>query len=163
MTTQSDPLPADATTSVTTPTATLTAHELRLLLELATLQISAALRDADASAGPMSQALAAFADKAAGSEEAQIALQQLQFFDKLSQRLTHVLQALEIPLAQLANAPREHSANWTDVVARVRAGYTTADERVLLDLHFRGLGRKVMFQALQAMQESSRGGELDLF
>jgi hypothetical protein len=132
-------------------------------MELAILQISAALKDAEASTKPLGAALCAFSKRAAGSAEARLALQHLQFFDKLSQRLAHVQQALQLPASVLAGMPATHSPNWSQTIERIRSCYTTADERALFDFFFKGLGSDVLRDTLQALQGVSRNGELDLF
>lgn len=140
-----------------------THRELRQLMDLTIAQIEAALREAQSSADALGRELVTVSRQAKGSQAAQAALAHMQFFDKLSQRLSHARAGLEIPIKHLASAPPVNSANWNSIKDELRNLYTTSDERVLFDIHFGGLHAGNFMKALEQMRESSRSGELDLF
>lgn len=132
-------------------------------MDLAIAQVTAALRDAKSSADLLVRDLASVARQARGSTAAHSALANMQFFDKLSQRLANVCGGLEIPVKLLANAPPSHSQKWPDIQRELRSMYTTADEHVLCDIHFGGLRADNFNQALGTLRASARSGELDMF
>lgn len=141
----------------------LTPNELRQILELTVAQIDMALKEAAGSVELLGQELARFQKQTKGGAAAQAALAHIQFFDKLSQRLSHARHGMEMAIRRTAQAPATHSAHWTETTTELRQFYSTADERVLFDFYFKGLTRGNFLQALGQMQESSRSGELDLF
>jgi hypothetical protein len=141
----------------------LTRHELRLLMELAIAQIAAALKEAKSGTEALGRDLTTIGRQTKGGGAATAALAQLQFFDKLSQRLEHACAGLEVPVRMLAGAAPEHSPGWRNVANEIRNLYTTSDEQVIFDFFFGGFRADNFQQALGAMLNSARSGDLDLF
>jgi hypothetical protein len=121
-------------------------HNLAPLLLLAVRQLDAAMLDASAEAELLSRAVAALGERGAhmrdtGGEsthakalpilaDAQRAMRALQFHDRLSQRITHVRDAMARLHASVATG---RSEEWPKVNEAIRALYTMEDERQIFD------------------------------
>jgi hypothetical protein len=116
------------------------------LLLLAVRQLDAAMLDASAEAELLSRAVAALSERGAhmrdtGGEsthakalpilaDAQRAMRALQFHDRLSQRVTHVRDALARVHASVATSGGEE---WRKLHESIRSLYTMEDERQIFD------------------------------
>ena len=121
-------------------------HNLAPLLLLAVRQLDAAMLDASAEAELLSRAVADLGIRGAqmrdsGGEathakalpfvaDAQRAMRALQFHDRLSQRVTHVRDALSRLHACVATG---QGAEWEKLNAAIRGLYTMEDERQIFD------------------------------
>jgi hypothetical protein len=121
-------------------------NNLAPLLLLAVRQLDAAMLDASAEAELLSRAVAALGVRGAqmrdnGGEathakalpfvaDAQRAMRALQFHDRLSQRVTHVRDALSRLHACVATG---EGAEWQKLNDSIRALYTMEDERQIFD------------------------------
>jgi hypothetical protein len=121
-------------------------NNLAPLLLLAVRQLDAAMLDASAEAELLSRAVAALGARGAqmrdnGGEathakalpfvaEAQRAMRAMQFHDRLSQRVTHVRDALSRLHACVATGK---GAEWQKLNDAIRALYTMEDERQIFD------------------------------
>jgi len=147
-------------------------HNLAPLLLLAVRQLDAAMLDASAEAELLSRAVAALGERGAhmrdtGGEsthakalpilaDAQRAMRALQFHDRLSQRITHVRDAMARLHASVATGP---SAEWHKVNEAIRALYTMEDERQIFDaLVTRRLPREE-----ERSREPEQCGSVELF
>jgi hypothetical protein len=148
---------------MTTPPPQLSLYELRQIMELTSAQLDSALRDAVNPSQALGRELADLNRLTKGSEVARRALECLQFFDKLAQRLANARAGLDLACNRLADAPRKNSDGWVEFAGQVRELYSTADERVLFDFFFKGLGADNFLQALGQLREYSRAGEPDMF
>ena len=123
----------------------MTDHPVHGMLELAMSQLDVALENASGEVERLSNSIAAMSALAArlrgqtdasvaqlGAElgdEAARAVLAMQFHDQLAQRLTHVREGLGEVSAAIATP----ECDWPAVLERVRAHYTTEDERRLFD------------------------------
>lgn len=121
-------------------------NNLAPLLLLAVRQLDAAMLDASAEAELLSRAVAALGERGAqmrdnGGEsthakalpfiaDAQRAMRALQFHDRLSQRVTHVRDALSRLHACVATG---HGREWQQMRDAIRGLYTMEDERQIFD------------------------------
>jgi hypothetical protein len=121
-------------------------NHLAPLLLLAVRQLDAAMLDASAEAELLSRAVASLNERGthmlgSGGEttqaralpivaDAQRAMRALQFHDRLSQRVTHVREALARVHACVATTGGEE---WRKVNDSIRALYTMEDERQIFD------------------------------
>jgi hypothetical protein len=122
-------------------------NNLAPLLLLAVRQLDAAMLDASAEAELLSRAVASLGVRGAqmrdnGGEathakalpfvaDAQRAMRALQFHDRLSQRVTHVRDALSRLHACVATGTA--GAEWQQLTESIRALYTMEDERQIFD------------------------------
>jgi hypothetical protein len=166
--------------------------ELRRFLELGAAQLDAALRESDVRVETLTGAVSAVASDARALEQSvqalgaadaasrtaarrriseltqaltahvQAAITAMQFYDKLVQRLTHVRDGLAIPSDYAAN-PDPARTNWDALLERVRARYSTVEERVLFDFMIRGLNAEQMLKALTGMRAAAVSGEFEAF
>ena len=116
------------------------------LLLLAVRQLDAAMLDASAEAELLSRAVAALSERGAHMRDtggdsthakalpiladAQRAMRALQFHDRLSQRITHVRDALARLHASVATAGGDE---WRKLHDSIRSLYTMEDERQIFD------------------------------
>ena len=137
---------------------------LRLFLDLGVAQLDAALRESDAQVGRLSEVLTLLAaelrDWGRHAEPAvavpleglaahvQAAIRGLQFYDKLTQRLSHVRDGLAIPADGMAGAGARAETDWQKILAAVRARYSMVEERVLFDFMMRGLSTTEMLSLI---------------
>ncbi len=124
---------------------------LAAVLELVAMQLEVAMQNAAAQAETLSQSVAEFsaiggrlreranaakdaeltAQVDAIAEQAQRAMMAMQFHDQLTQRVTHVRDALgDVHDELLADG----TPDWNALVSKMRAHYTMEDERRLFDL-----------------------------
>jgi hypothetical protein len=152
---------------------------LRLFLDLGVAQLDAALRESDAQVGRLSEVLTLLAaelrDWGRHAEPAvavpleglaahvQAAIRGLQFYDKLTQRLSHVRDGLAIPADGMAGAGARAETDWQKILAAVRARYSMVEERVLFDFMMRGLSTTEMLAALRSLRDAASPGELEVF
>ena len=145
------------------PPSPLSLSELRQIMELTSAQIDMALHEAATSTQVLGEHLAELNLLTNVTELARRALESLQFFDKFSQRLANARAGLELACNRLTDVPRTNSENWAAFCSQLRELYSTADERVLFDFYFKGLGADNFLQALGQLREYARSGEPDLF
>jgi hypothetical protein len=93
----------------------------------------------------------------------QAAIRGLQFYDKLTQRLSHVRDGLAIPADGMAGAGARAETDWQKILAAVRARYSMVEERVLFDFMMRGLSTTEMLAALRSLRDAASPGELEVF
>ena len=120
---------------------------LAAVLELVAMQLEVAMQNAASQAERLSCSVAAFtivgarmratndpklAEFASAiEEEAGRAMMAMQFHDQLTQRVTHVRDALGDVHDELLS---ERAPRWNELVAKMRGHYTMEDERRLFDL-----------------------------
>lgn len=147
-------------------------HNLAPLLLLAVRQLDAAMLDASAEAELLSRAVAALGERGAHMRDtggdathakalpivadAQRAMRALQFHDRLSQRISHVRDAMARLHASVATGQGEE---WQKVNEAIRALYTMEDERQIFDaLVTRRLPREE-----ERAREPEQCGSVELF
>lgn len=173
------------------PPASVPADQLRRFLELGSVQLDAAMKEADARVGSLAAAVSGLSTDALSIEQfagellsgdaaaveharghigelagrlsahAHAAITALQFYDKLVQRLSHVRDGLVIPADRHQDAMSE--ADWEALLDEVRARYSMVEERVMFDFLMRGISGNSMLTALVSMQDKAATGELELF
>ena len=152
---------------------------LRLFLDLGVAQLDAALRESDTQVGRLSEVLSQLAaelrewGRHAPPEVAvpleslaahvQAAIRGLQFYDKLTQRLSHVRDGLAIPADAMAGVGARAETDWHKILTEVRARYSMVEERVLFDFMMRGLSAEQMLNALTGLRNAGAPGELEVF
>jgi hypothetical protein len=144
------------------------------LLLLAVRQLDAAMVDASAEAELLSRAVASLGERGAhlhdnGGDatqakalpivaDAQRAMKALQFHDRLSQRVTHVREALARVLATVAAGDAEE---WAQLREAIRASYTMEDERKIFDsLMFAGSTSR---PSAEPARDPGQTGSVELF
>lgn len=164
-------------------------RETVLLLELAAGQIEAAMRDSGASvdvltdsftsmAGTMRmitdtiQALPEQSDARQGllgaaeqvSGMVHQAIIAFQFYDKLTQRLSHVCQSLG-GLSELVSDRNRlfQPQEWVDLQNRIRAKYTTADERTMFEAVMEGMPVVDAIEHYIEAMKSKQNNDIELF
>jgi hypothetical protein len=167
-------------------------RETVLMLELAAGQIEAAMRDSNSSvdvltasftsmAGYMSmitETVAALPDQGENGEARQTllgaadqvsgmvhqAIIAFQFYDKLVQRLGHVTQSLGGLSDLVGDTSRIFSPQeWADLQERIRAKYTTPDEREMFEAVMRGVPvAKAIEQYVDALK-NKQSDDIELF
>jgi hypothetical protein len=82
-----------------------------------------------------------------------------QFYDRLSQRLDHVKEALEQLGKLVADPGRLYSPQeWTRLQQRIRSRYTMREEQEMFDALLRG---ESVEQALEAVKARLEAGDID--
>ncbi|MEW5771726.1 MAG: hypothetical protein AB1831_15380 [Pseudomonadota bacterium] len=165
-------------------------RETILMLNLATAQIEMAMRDSNGSVdvltntftsmygnlmalveqvhtlpdSPVRQSIEAAG--AAISGQMQHAIMAFQFYDRLSQRLSHVCRSLE-DLSGIVSDPAQlyNPFAWHALQQKIRAKYTMEDEKLMFDkLLQTGDVRAALEQFVHAKQDQSQGGaDVELF
>jgi hypothetical protein len=166
-------------------------RETMLMLELATGQIESAMKDSNSSVDVLtdsfttmagylhtiSSTLAALPDEGVVGDTKKNALDAanqvtgmvhqsiiaFQFYDKLTQRLTHVSHSLAA-LNELVGDQRRifNPQEWVTLQDMIRSKYTTADERAMFDAVMGGMPvRAALDQYLCEMKD--KGSDIDLF
>ena len=165
--------------------------QLRRFLELGAAQLDAAIRESDARVDKLATAVSGVATDARAlqqvvhtldsqdaaavqfarqrireltqglSAHADATITALQFYDKLIQRLTHVREGLVMPADSAVTKPA--CVDWNGLLERVRARYSTVEERVLFDFMMRGLNSDQMLKALSGLRASTAAGEFEAF
>jgi len=166
-------------------------RETILMLELAAGQIEHAMKDSNASvdvltnsftsiAGyvqSMSEALVSLPDDGAAGEKksevlsmaenvtgmVQQSIIAFQFYDKLTQRLTHVCQSLAALSGLVADRPRLYKPDeWVGLQEKIRCKYTTPEEHALFESVMEGVPVQVALDKyMKAMKE--KGDDIELF
>jgi hypothetical protein len=147
------------------------AHPLAAVLELVAMQLEVAMQNAAAQAERLSGSVAQFATisarmRATGDpavlaycdaiqREAHRAMMAMQYHDQLTQRVTHVREALADVHEGLASGT---AADWSALLARMRGHYTMEDERRLFDLVLGSLA-----EAPARREQESLAGSVELF
>ncbi len=168
-------------------------RETVLLLELAAAQIDAAMTDSNNSVDvltgaftgmaenmlPIQQSLAALS----GDGEADAVRQRLQqaadevsgmvnqaiiafqFYDKLAQRLAHVTHSLGELSDLVADQGRLFNPKeWVGLQDRIRARYTTADERTMFESVMSGMPvAEALARYAESMRQRPSGDDIELF
>jgi hypothetical protein len=162
----------------------LTGAEIHSLLELSVAQLEGAVKEADGRVDRLAhslvelrqgldeitQLLAQHASPTvlaarieAMNDHVNAAAVAIQFYDKLTQRLAHVREGLQLPRAHIDATEAPHSVHWADLCAAIRARYSMVEERVVFDFLLRGTGPEQMLQALTDLRGATNPGELELF
>ncbi|HTU65725.1 MAG TPA: hypothetical protein VMF52_07235 [Steroidobacteraceae bacterium] len=152
-------------------------HNLAPLLLLAVRQLDAAMLDASAEAELLSRAVASLGERGAhlrdtGGDttqakalpiiaDAQRAMRALQFHDRLSQRVTHVRDALARLHAVVATGEGEE---WRKVREAIRASFTMEDERQIFDaLVATGSRPKLQRDERDEHRDPASSGSVEIF
>jgi len=168
-------------------------RETVLMLELAAGQIEAAMRESNASvdvltgsftnmaetlalitgtlnessaAGDADQATHARLLGAAGEVSGMVhqAVIAFQFYDKLAQRLAHVTHSLGDLASLVADQRRIYSPQeWVDLQTRIRAKYTTADERTMFEAVMAGTPVAEAIASYVDAMKSKQSDDIELF
>ena len=147
-------------------------NHLAPLLLLAVRQLDAAMLDASAEAELLSRAVASLSERGAHMRDtggdtthakalpivadAQRAMRALQFHDRLSQRVTHVREALSRLHACVATTGGDE---WRKLNDSIRALYTMEDERQIFD----ALVSKDVSDAKRDSSKDAPTGSVELF
>lgn len=169
------------------PTASLRAvdahggSETARFLDLAAAQVEVALREGEADLGALTEAFAAIGAElqrvraldpappvasACSRMENQLAVAVVafQFFDRLSQRLQHVQEALQ-RIAGIVSDGSDvpgHEA-WERLRRNIRASYSMEHERLMFDLLVGGASADEVLAALAALKSGGTAGHVELF
>lgn len=162
----------------------LTGPEIHSLLELGVAQLDGAAKEADGRVDRLAHALV---DLRTGlneitrmlgqhasptvlaariesmSESVRDAVVAMQFYDKMTQRLSHVREGLEITRGHIDNTPAPHSTGWSRICEGMRAQYSMVEERAVFDFLLHGTGPQQMLEALADLRGATNPGELELF
>jgi len=86
-----------------------------------------------------------------------------QFYDKLSQRLTHVCHSLAAMNDLVADRGRLYSPNeWVALQEKIRSKYTTAEEHALFDAVMDGVPvQEALDRYMSSMKD--KGDDIELF
>jgi hypothetical protein len=177
-------LPAVAAEPGAAPAEAVTGAEVHSLLELGIAQLDGAVKEADGRVDRLAhslvdlrrgldeitQLLAQHASPTvlaarieAMNENVNAAVVAMQFYDKLTQRLAHVREGLQMTRAHIDATDAPHSDHWADLCAAIRAQYSMVEERVVFDFLLRGTGPEQMLEALTDLRGATNPGELELF
>jgi hypothetical protein len=177
-------LPVVVAEPVSDAAGALTGAEIHALLELGIAQLDGAVKEADGRVDRLAhslvdlrrgldeitQSLAQHASPTvlaarieAMNENVNAAVVAMQFYDKLTQRLAHVREGLQMPRAHIDATDAPHSDHWADLCASIRARYSMVEERVVFDFLLRGTGPEQMLEALTDLRGATNPGELELF
>lgn len=167
-------------------------RETVLMLELAAGQIQAAMTDSAASVDVLTASFTGMAETmreisdtaaalpdngAAGAARDSLvaasgqvsglvhqAIIAFQFYDKLAQRLAHVTHSLGDLAGLVSDRQRIFSPQeWVELQERIRAKYTTADERTMFEAVMRGMPvQEALAQYVGAMK-SRQADDIELF
>lgn len=169
-------------------------RETVLLLELAAGQIEAAMTDSGSSVDVLTDSFTGMAETmrlisdavaalpedgeagaartrllgAAGQVSGMVhqAVVAFQFYDKLAQRMAHVTHSLGDLAGLVADQGRIFDPRaWVGLQERIRAKYTTADERSMFEAVMRGVPvAEALAQYVEAMKGKQQGGDdIELF
>jgi hypothetical protein len=166
-------------------------RETILMLELAAGQIEHAMKDSNTSVEVLTDSFTTMAgylhsmsdvmdslpdEGAAGEKKAEMQrmagnvtgmVQQsiiaFQFYDKLSQRLTHVCHSLAAMNDLVADRGRLYSPNeWVALQEKIRSKYTTAEEHALFDAVMEGVPvQEALDRYMNSMKD--KGDDIELF
>lgn len=166
-------------------------RETILMLELAAGQIEHAMKDSNASVdvltasftsmagylNSMSEALDSLPDNGeSGGKKSEVMsmaenvtgmIQQsiiaFQFYDKLTQRLTHVCHSLAALSGLVSDRPRLYSpVEWVELQGKIRSKYTTPEEHALFESVMEGVPvQEALNKYMKDMKE--KGDDIELF
>ncbi len=166
-------------------------RETILMLELAAGQIEHAMKDSNASVDVLTDSFTSMAgylrsmsdvldslpdDGADGGKKAEMQrmaenvtgmVQQsiiaFQFYDKLTQRLTHVCHSLAALSGLVADRPRLYNPNeWVGLQEKIRSKYTTAEEHALFEAVMKGVPvQEALDRYMSDMKK--KGDDIELF
>jgi hypothetical protein len=126
---------------------------------MALVEQARALPDSPAKAGIESSGMAV-------SEQMQQAIIAFQFYDRLSQRLSHVSRSLD-DLTGIVNDPSRlyNPFAWHTLQQQIRSQYTMEDEKLMFDTLIRtGDVREALARYVEArQQQSGSGADVELF
>lgn len=114
---------------------------------------------------PAGQAIAEnSADAARSTDKAIIAFQ---FYDRMSQRLQHVCDAVDSLAALVSDQRRLYSpGEWVELQAQIRSKYTMEEERLMFDAILQGMPLKqalALTEAALAARKAEPDSDLELF
>lgn len=155
--------------------------ETARFLDLAAAQVEVALREGEADLGALTEAFATIGHelqrlRATSPEPAvesscarmenqlAVAVVAFQFFDRLSQRLQHVQEALQ-RIAGIVNEGADapgHEA-WERLRRHIRASYSMEHERLMFDLLVGGASADEVLSALASLKSGGSAGHVELF
>ena len=159
-------------------------RETVLMLNLAMAQLGSAMSDGDDSINTLTESFTSMMDNmahihaaseqlpdgavratlvdncAAASERIQAVIVAFQFYDKLSQRLSHLTDSLAA-LAELVATPSQlhDPAAWRDLQDRIKSKYTVEVDRAMFDAILQG---KTVAEAIQLVAEQP-AADIELF
>ena len=144
--------------------------EVCRFLDLTVTQLELALRESEPPVSAIAGAIGALAAEVRELErflpdvgprlrEAVVALQ---FYDRLSQRLTHARDGLMLLAGALQN-PAAGNAAWVGLHERVRRQYSMEQERRIFELAVAGAAPEEFSQALAAHSAESAEDRVELF
>jgi hypothetical protein len=146
------------------------APEIGSFLDLMATQLEGSLRESEAPLGAIAAAIGALASEAQALERAlpgvgprlREAVVALQFYDRLSQRLTHVRDGLMLLAGALQN-PAAGQAPWADLHERVRRQYSMEQERRIFELAAAGAPPEEFSKALATHSTDIAEDRVELF
>lgn len=112
---------------------------------------------------PIKQSIATMGEQV--SARMQQAIVAFQFYDRLSQRLTHVSHSLE-ELAGIVGDPARlyNPQAWHALQQQIRSRYTMEDEKLMFDaLLASGDVHRALAQYVEKKQQAASGGDIELF
>jgi len=134
--------------------------QLVSLLGLAASQIEVALREAEPPVAELAEIVAGLGTTAEGSAAAAA----LQFHDRLTQRLTHVRDALAALATFLGErSPQDSGSHWERLRRHIRGQLSMEPERLMFDLLVGGATPEQVLKALAEMRANGAAGHVDLF
>ncbi len=155
--------------------------ETARFLDLAAAQVEVALREGEADLGALTEAFAAIGAElqrvrslapeaaiagACSRMESQLAVAVVafQFFDRLSQRLQHVQEALQRIAGIVSDgSDTPGSEAWERLRRHIRASYSMEHERLMFDLLVGGASADEVLAALAALKSGGSAGHVELF
>jgi hypothetical protein len=163
------------------PVANPAGSETARFLDLAAAQVEVALREGEADLGALTEAFATVGAElqtlrattptpdvvgACARMESQLAVAVVafQFFDRLSQRLQHVQEALQRIAGMVSDGSDVpgHEA-WERLRRHIRASYSMEHERLMFDLLVGGASADEVLAALAALKSGGSAGHVELF
>jgi hypothetical protein len=112
---------------------------------------------------PIKQSIATMGGQV--STQMRQAIVAFQFYDRMSQRLTHVSHSLEQLAGIVGDPARLYNPNaWHALQQQIRSKYTMEDEKLMFDtLLATGDVRQALALYVERKQQASSGGDIELF
>lgn len=144
--------------------------EVVRFLDLTATQLEIALRESEKPVGTIAAAIGELASDMRTLEEQlpgvgprlREAVVALQYYDRLSQRLTHVRDGLMLLAGALQN-PAAGQAAWAPLHERVRSQYSMEQERRIFELAVAGAAPEEFSKALAAHDADAPDDRVELF
>ena len=98
------------------------------------------------------------------SSKVQAAIIAIQFYDKITQKLTHVGDSLS-DLSELVydESRVNRQDEWSKLQNRIRSRYSMESERLMFDAIMEGASVKEALEMANSSEQSSDGGDIELF